>query len=123
MTLTNEQVKVQIKALEGTSFSSYASLFQQLANHFIRDPSFQVEVEVIFTLANLLNDLYRRATDEDWDLEIRDILRNDALRTAGLLVRILNRHPAVTREQYDSYDTYVKELGEILRNIHRFYMN
>ncbi len=120
--LTNQVVKQTIEDLEGQPFSSYRALFNQLADYFIDVPSFMIEVDVIVTTAGLLNDLYSRAVRERWELDIRDALREDALSMAGLLVRILNKHPGVTREQYDSYDAYVKRLGEILDEIWKLYM-
>ncbi|MBK8985337.1 MAG: hypothetical protein IPM39_04525 [Chloroflexi bacterium] len=118
----NEAVKQEIKKLKGKPFSSYRSLFKQVADYFIDIPSFMIDVNVIITTAGLLNDLYSRAVREKWDIDIREVLREDALSMAGLLVRILNRHPGVTREQYESFDTYVKRLGEILDSIWESYM-
>jgi hypothetical protein len=118
----NEVVKQEIENLKGRPFSNYRSLFKQLADYFIDIPSFMIDVNVIITTAGLLNNLYSRAMREKWDIDIREVLREDALSMAGLLVRILNRHPSVTREQYDNFDTYVKRLGEILESIWENYM-
>lgn len=122
MNLSNEDVKQTITSLERQSFKGYRSLFKQLADYFIDIPSSLIDVDVIITTDGLLTELYSRAVREKWDLEIREVLREEALSMSGLLVRILNRHPSVTREQYDYYDTYVKRLGEILDRIHEYYM-
>jgi hypothetical protein len=122
MNLSNEDVKQAIIFLEGEPFKGYGSLFKQLADYFIDIPSFMIDVNVIYTTADLLNELYRRAVREKWDMDIREVLREEAVSMAGLLVRILKRHPGVTREQYESFDTYVKRLGEILESIWENYM-
>ncbi len=119
---SNEAVRQEIEILKGKPFSSYRPLFKQLADYFIDISSSKIDVNVIYSTDDLLNDLYSRSVREKWNLDIREVLRDEALSMSGLLVRILGRHPSVTREQYDYFNAYVKRLGETLESIWELYM-